>query len=67
MCQNEFRSLLSIVEPIETECLCDFPCIRDDDEDREYDEANPSDHYQYCPVYFVAYIRAIAEDKPVPE
>jgi len=68
MSQKEFKALLSIVEPLD-QCLCDFPCLHDDDEagEREYDFDNPSDHHQYCPRYFVEYIRAKAEGKPVPE
>jgi len=68
MSAAEFKTLLSMIEPIETECLCDFPCLRDDDEfgEGDYDFDNPSDHHQFCPKYFTAYIRAKAEGKPMP-
>ncbi len=65
---SEFKLLLQIIKPLD-ECMCDFPCSRDGDDDceGEYDFNNPSDHYQYCPRYFVEYVRAMAEGKPVPE
>lgn len=63
-----WKNLALMMEPIEDDCLCDFPCVADDDPpDMEYDCSNPEHHYQYCPVYLHAYVLAKAEGRSAPK
>jgi hypothetical protein len=74
--KGEIGNVLHMMEPIvsngEDDCLCiDAPWHYSED-DEEYDPDkqdvdNPSNHSRYCPFYFQAYLRALADGAELPQ
>lgn len=65
--RNRWRSLAHMINPWSNDdCMCvDRPSEDHEDESRR-DIDNPSCHSQYCPVYVLAYVEAIAEGSETP-
>ena len=51
--QKFAKDLISCMEPISHECLCD--------DQNNSEKEDPKAHADYCPVYLYDYIRRVAE------
>lgn len=74
--KGEISSVLHMMEPIVSggadDCLCiDAPWHYDEDDEGydpdKQDADNPSNHSQYCPFYFKAYLQALVDGTELPQ
>lgn len=62
----EWTSFASMMEPIQSECLCMDEPGEDHIDPTRHDYQNPSCHSQYCPIYLYAYALAMGNGEDLP-